>query len=87
MGDAAAKAVQAVRDASGLPVARQLYKQLLRIPPAGGSLMHAIVDIEMDYVSEQEALSNADLDRIFEVRSSCLTGTGICECACAAPCA
>lgn len=73
MGNAAAAAVQAVRDASGLPVARELYKQLLKIPPAGGSLMHAVLDIEMEHVSEQEALSNADVDKLFEVRMPCLT--------------
>lgn len=73
MGNAAAAAVQAVRDASGLPVARELYKKLLKIPPAGGSLMHAVLDMEMEHVSEQEALSNADVNKIFEVRMSCLT--------------
>ncbi|CAL8463055.1 g2589 [Coccomyxa elongata] len=66
MGNAAAAAVQAVRDASGLPVARELYRQLLKVPPAGGSLMHAVLDMEMEHVSEQEALSNADVDKIFE---------------------
>lgn len=67
MGDAAAAAVQAVRDASGLPVARQLYKQLLKVPPAGGSFMHAVLDMETEHVLEQDALSSEALDRVFEV--------------------
>jgi hypothetical protein len=68
MGEAAAVAVQAVRDRAGLSAARQLYQQLLKIPPAGGSLMHAVLDLELEASSAQEALSGAKLDRVFEVR-------------------
>ncbi len=67
MGEAAAVAVQAVRNTSGLLAARQLYQRLLKIPPAGGSLMHAVLDMELGASAEQ-ALSAAELDRVFEVR-------------------
>jgi len=67
MGEAAAVAVQSVRDSSGVSAARQLYQQLLKIPPAGGSLMHAVLDMETEGTSQQEALTNAELERLFEV--------------------
>ncbi|EIE27370.1 hypothetical protein COCSUDRAFT_11398 [Coccomyxa subellipsoidea C-169] len=76
MGEAAAVAVQAVRDTSGLPAARQLYRRLLKIPPAGGSLMHAVLDMELG-ASAEEALSAAELDRVCAL---CMTLTTVWGC-------
>ena len=67
MGEAAAEAVRAVQRASGLEAARQLYRQLLRLPPAGGSLMHALLDLEHAALGTSEGLSEAQLLQLYEV--------------------
>ena len=47
MGAVAAALVHAVRGLAGLPAARQLYRALLRVPPAGGDFFHAVLDLEL----------------------------------------
>jgi U3 small nucleolar RNA-associated protein 6 len=71
MGEAAAVAVRAVQRASGLEAARQLYRQLLALPPAGGSLLHALLDLEHAALDTPERLSDAQLQQLFEVGCFC----------------
>lgn len=47
MGAVAAAVLAAVQDTAGLLAARELYRQLLRLPPAGGELMHAVLGLEL----------------------------------------
>ena len=68
-GAAAAEAVQLVKGEEGIEAARSLYRALLKLPPAGGSLYHCILDMELDE-SSQQPLPPAKLKPIFEV-SSC----------------
>lgn len=67
MGEAAGVAMRTVKDAHGLEEARVIYGQLLKLPPVGGSFMHAIIDMELDLCSSPERLSDAQLQRMFEV--------------------
>ena len=47
MGSVAAAAVEVTTVLGGLPAARKLYKRLLALPPAGGSLFHHLLDLEI----------------------------------------
>ena len=68
MGEAAVAAVRAVHRMSGLGAARQLYRQLLRLPPAGGSFFHALLDQEVHgAVAPSERLSQAAWLQLYEV--------------------
>ena len=72
MGEAAAAAVRTVHRVSGLEAARQLYRQLLRLPPAGGTFFHALLDMEQAAASTSERLSHAAWLQLYEVCiSSC----------------
>lgn len=48
MGEVAAAAVEMVHQTRGLDAARAVYRRLLSLPPAGGSLFHALLDLELD---------------------------------------
>ena len=66
MGEAAAEALRCVHAASGLKAARAFYRQLQRLPPAGGAFVHAVLDMEAE-VPQAEQLPDAATDAIFEV--------------------
>lgn len=79
MGAVAAAVLAAVECTQGLEAARRLYRGLLKLPPAGGELMHAILDMEL-LVAEAGAgassdgakpLAAAQLRELFEVRLGC----------------
>ena len=66
MGEAAAEALRSVHAASGLEAARAFYKKLQKLPPAGGSFVHAVLDMEAA-VPAAEQLPDAASEAIFEV--------------------
>ena len=68
MGEAAAVAMDIVKQFSGLVAARQFYRQMLKLPPAGGSLHHAILDMEEAALSTSDCLSEPQLTQLYEVR-------------------
>lgn len=47
MGAVAAAALRALAELSGAQAARRFYQALLRLPPAGGELFHAILELEL----------------------------------------
>ena len=59
MGAVAAAAVEVMTVLGGLPAARKLYKRLLALPPAGGSLFHHLLDLEI-----AAAVDDEDRDRV-----------------------
>ena len=67
MGEAAAGALRCVHAALGLEAARAFYRQLQRLPPAGGAFVHAVLDMEAE-VPPAEQLPEAAVEGIFEVR-------------------
>lgn len=79
MGGAAAEALRCVHAASGLGAARALYRQLQRLPPAGGTLAHAVLDME-EAVPPAEQLPEAAMEAIFEVCISIFSCTAYYFC-------
>jgi hypothetical protein len=74
MGAVAAAVLAAVEHASGLEAARGLYRELLKLPAAGGELMHAVLDLELlvaegssSSTSPATALPARQLKELFEV--------------------
>jgi hypothetical protein len=65
-GTAAAAALAAVHERHGLSEARALYGRLLALPPAGGVLFHAVLDLEMA-APAAERLRRRELGAVFEV--------------------
>ena len=70
MGEAAAVALEILKQTSGLEAARQLYRQMLKLPPAGGSLFHAILDMEEAALPSSDCLSEPQLTQLYEVRDN-----------------
>lgn len=68
MGEAAAEALRSVHSASGLAAARELYQKLQKLPPAGGTFFHAVLDMEAG-VPPAEQLPEAAIEKIMEVRA------------------
>ena len=71
MGEAAAEALRGIHAASGLEAARAFYRQLQRLPPAGGTFVHAVLDMEAE-VPLAEQLPDAAMAAIFEVCTAAL---------------
>lgn len=67
LGAAAATALAAVRERHGLSEARALYRRLLALPPAGGALFHAALDLELS-APAAERVRPQELRAVFEVR-------------------
>ncbi len=65
-GTAAAAALAAVHERHGLSEARALYGRLLALPPAGGALFHAVLDLEMA-APAAERLRQRERRAVFEV--------------------
>lgn len=66
MGEAATEALRCIHAASGLEAARAFYRQLQRLPPAGGAFVHAVLDMEAE-VPPAEQLPDAATEATFEV--------------------
>ena len=58
-----------MKEEEGIEAARFLYRALLKLLPAGGSLYHRILDLELDE-SSQQPLPSAKLKPVFEVGGS-----------------
>jgi hypothetical protein len=86
MGEAAAEALRSVHDASGLAAARELYRKLLKLPAAGGTFFHAVLDMEAG-VPPAEQLPEAAVEKIFEVRARAALLLSIYWCTSAGGCA
>ena len=69
MGEAAAEALRCIHAALGLEAARAFYRQLQRLPPAGGAFVHAVLDMESE-VPPAEQLPDAAMEAVFEVRTA-----------------
>ncbi|KAK9837160.1 hypothetical protein WJX81_007266 [Elliptochloris bilobata] len=65
LGEAAASAIAAVRQRHGLGEARAFYRRLLALPPAGGQLFHAALDLELG-ASASERPTPQELCAVFE---------------------
>lgn len=76
MGAVAAALVLAMEHCSGVEEARRMYRELFKLPAAGGELMHAVLDLELRLVecAERTAqpLTTQELLAVFEVRLSLL---------------
>lgn len=67
MGAVAAAALEALHQTRGVEAARIVYRRLLALPPAGGALFHAILDIELDACIEGTGEGGRDrVKRVFE---------------------
>lgn len=71
MGEAAAEALRSVHSASGLAAARTFYRQLQKLPPVGGTFVHAVLDME-EAVPPAQQLPDAAMEAIFEVCAHCI---------------
>ena len=65
LGQAAATVVHLLKELNGVEACRQFYRDLLKLPAAGGSFFHGILDIELD--EQTDRLPNSKLKAIFEV--------------------
>jgi hypothetical protein len=72
MGDAAAAAVLTMKERHGIHEARLLYQKLLKLPPVGGSFMHAVIDMESALLQSPNGLKHDQLEQVFEVCPSTL---------------
>ena len=68
MGEAAAEALRSIHSASGLDAARAFCRRLQKLPPVGGTFVHAVLDMEAA-VPPAEQLPDAAMEAIFEVRA------------------
>lgn len=70
MGAVAAALVLAMEHCSGVEEARRMYRELFKLPAAGGELMHAVLDLELRLVecAERTAqpLTTQELLAVFE---------------------
>ncbi len=65
MGQAAATAIRLIKELNGLDACREFYRALLKLPAAGGSCFHGILDIELD--EQANTLPDNKMKAIFEV--------------------
>lgn len=68
MGEAAASILLLIRNKNGIVAWREAYQALLRLPPAGGDMYHAVIEAELE--EREEQLSSPDLRALFEVCSA-----------------
>jgi hypothetical protein len=68
MGEAASMAVKITKEDKGISAARELYEALLKLPAAGGSLFHTILDLEL--AEEQNRLPRSRQTALFEVHKT-----------------
>jgi len=68
MGEAASTAVKITKEDKGIAAAREVYEALLKLPAAGGSLFHTILDLEL--AEEQDCLPRSRQTALFEVHTT-----------------
>lgn len=68
MGDVAGAAVQVAWRLQSLPAARQLCKELLRIPSPGGSFFQAVIALEQAISTPATSEDVKRIRCLFEVR-------------------